>query len=966
MKHLLTLFAALSAITAVAADANSRILNSKSRSVLRPGRTESAAESEPAAPAAAPAAKASTAGSSFLEGTDIPLDTVFDVYGDLVKRSIIKDPETPDAKISFTPRKGEVLTNEDKIHAIEVLLKMNKIQLENYGDKFVLALPIDKLRSKGERIVPEDEELEDVEKVVSTMITFKNVPTDEAKTLLEGLKSQNAQLNVYERIGGILVTDTCRNILRMRELKAMIDVATPINEQVFHRQIQNASASDIKSALEEIVQESQKELEKQSKLVQAGRDNNVNRATQNTLLRRPGQQQNQPQQPANVESLVTSISSDADRGLIRGKVLIISDDRSNKLIIITSPANMKFFDEVIKSLDETVTPEMDVEVIRLKYAEAKDVADMINDLIGNASSNKSNSKGNTNQNAARGTSGNMTRGTTQNNNAARQTAAKQSNGESRAGELSKENVTVLADERINGLVVMARTVDMPTIHKIIESMDVKLSQVLIETVIIEVSLGDDLNTGVDWVNLNSSASTRPRTDSNGVAMYNYVNQDTGAVLQSIDRGSSFSTTETVGSGDSAVEKEYTWTKTGDALTTTARGVVDSVAAGGAYFLGGGSGGGASAVNAMSSVITNLTGSGINYIFKSKKLNLGAILHASKTDSHSKYLASPVVMTVDNKEAVINATRMRYLLKGFQTSGNSYSTMAVPDYEQKELGIEIKATPKINPNGTVMLKVEEKYSQVSGSQTIQYSSGSSSGSAGSLQDVAVPTTVTREMSADVLLENGETVIFSGLTETSTTESETGIPFLKDIPWIGKWLFSSVTESESRNELLVFMTPYVLDDSESASSEAERRKNALSDPRPWDDHGWSPSKLADPVAKKEVMRRLKEEAKKQNEERATRLAIEKWKLDRAKELEGLDKSEREFWIDAHRDELEKDERKEFDKDLESMSKEDLVKLATEQREKLLDKANEKIDANTENLQRENERGRLDAEREKTAVQ
>ena len=104
--------------------------------------------------------------------------------------------------------------------------------------------------------------------------------------------------------------------------------------------------------------------------------------------------------------------SDADRGMIRGKVIMMSDERSNKLIVITQKANMDFFDKIIEQMDVETTPDVKVEVIRLKYADAEEVSDMINDLIGNASGNKNSSKNNTNQNAQKGTSANVTSGTT--------------------------------------------------------------------------------------------------------------------------------------------------------------------------------------------------------------------------------------------------------------------------------------------------------------------------------------------------------------------------------------------------------------------------------------------------------------------------------------------------------------------------------------------------------------------------
>ena len=69
----------------------------------------------------------------------------------------------------------------------------------------------------------------------------------------------------------------------------------------------------------------------------------------------------------------------------------------------------------------------------------------------------------------------------------------------------------------------------------------------------------------------------------------------------------------------------------------------------------------------------------------------------------------------------------------------------------------------------MLTVEEKYTQLGKEESIQYSSSNGANGAGGLQAVQVPTTVTREMKSDVILENGQTVVFGGLTETSVSES-----------------------------------------------------------------------------------------------------------------------------------------------------------------------------------------------------
>jgi type II secretory pathway component GspD/PulD (secretin) len=816
------------------------------------------------------------------------------------------------------------------------------------------------------------------------MISFKSVATDEAQKALENFKSDTGILNVFERTNSILVTDTWQNIKRMEEIAKSIDISSPVLEQVFVYQVENASANDIKTALEQIVQESQKEQEKNGKTVQnsvASQPSVVRPTTLGgpRLLNRP----NQPEQPKPLESTVTSMS-DADRGMIRGKVLILADERSNKLVIITSKANYDFFEKVIKQLDVETTPDTVVKVYRLKYAEAEEVADMINDLIGNAPSSKSSSK--SNQNAAAKGQGGTTRVSTPTGATAATTTRKSANqrtGEAKAGELSKENTTVLADKRINGLVVMTNKELVPVVESIIEAMDVKLSQVLIETVIIEVTLGDELQTGVDWVMRGRGRKSEQVQRKNALGQPLYYTKRTTTSTDGTTSTSILSDVVPAGFTQTFKSADGTTTYTDEASTY---GVFDSVTSlvrdgfvnNGNFGLGGG--GGSTAASALLSTVMNVStnatsayfggatpiGSGINYILKSDKLNLAAIIQASKTDNHAKYIASPIVMTVDNKEATIEATESRKFYSGStSTSGYGSSNPTVTyNYSDKDIGIKIKVTPKINPNGTVMLEIEEEYSQLGAGQTVLVS-----GSNGGTGKENIDTALTRKMSADILLENMQTVVLGGLTETFTQEEETGIPILKDIPWIGKWLFGSVSQSENRKELLVFMTPYVLEEGEAAQAEALRRKRALSDTRPWDDHGWSASPIADPVSRKEQMRKLRDEWKNQDEERKTKLAIEDEKVRRAKALEQMSKEERKHWLEIHKDELDEADRDEELKELKEKMKskddetqEELRRLAADIRAKKLKAAEAEIKAADEAAQTDNEYKKLqDAKKE-----
>ena len=901
-----------------------------------------------------------------------PVDIVLQAYGERVGKTILKDPACPSANITLKSRQGQKLTDEEYLEAIETILEMNGVHLEPYGESFIRALPRKEVRKEGIPLIMDAEsKLGEKNRVVSMMIPFKNIPTDEAQKILEGLKSNNGILLVYERTNSILVTDTEQNINRMLEIVKAVDVATPVLENVFVRQIKHANAQEIQQAIQKIVEESQKEQEKNAKGVRAQQSQPppTRPSIAGGLLSRRGQQQNnQPAAPASNESLVMSIS-DADRGMIRGKVVIVPDERSNKLIFVTSKSNMDFFDKVIEQLDVETTPDTVVKVYRLKYALAEDVSDMINDLIGNAPSSKSSGKGNQNQNARQGGGGNLTRSTPA---ATPKKPANQRTGEAKAGELNKENTTVLYDKRINGLVVMTQKELVPVVEQIIESMDIKLSQVLIETVIIEVGLGDDIQTGMDWVQKGRQKVYRDTTDKKGNPLYY-----TERTITTTRNGSAYSSSKSylddlVPSGYSKSSSSTRTDSNNDTWETTITDVASSIAGtsaqvardgflnyytgGTATALGGGSSGGSQAYDIAAGVTSNVFGKALTFVFDSDKLGLSAIIQASKTDSRSKYIASPVVMTVDNKEATVDATENRQFITGWTAQSGSYgnSGQPTPNYTAKDIGIKLKITPKINPNGTVMLEVEEEYSQVSydGQSMLVPMNG-----VYTVQSVDIA--VERKMTADVLLEDGQTVVFGGLVETVKSESETGIPFLKDIPWIGKWLFGSVSQRESRKELMIFLTPYVLDDAAAAQAEALRRKKTMSDPRPWDDHGWSASELADPVSRKEQLRRLKDEWAKQDEERRTKIAIEKEKVERVKKLETLSKEERDLWLKMHKDELNEEKQKELEeKMLDKESQDELRKLAADIREKKLKEADNAEAAAEKEADQPNERAKLDA--------
>ena len=830
-----------------------------------------------------------------------PLEVLLYAYADVAGKILLPAPNLPKTQVTLKTFEDRELTKEQYLTAIEATLTMNGVVIEPFDKIFLRAFERKSVRTQGIRTameMPATNAVPEKGRVISQLIRLRHITAEEAQKALEGFKDPNGLFQVFERNNTILVTDTQENINRMLEVVRELDVANPVLEDVFVRQIQYAVATEIKTALETIVTESQKEGQQATSVPKASGAPGFTSARPATpqpgrllnLHNRPGLNKPEPA-PATPNVTMMAQVSDADRGMIRGKVLILADDRSNKLIIITTKTNMDFFDKVIETLDVETTPEVNVEVIRLKYAESEDVASMLNDLIGNGSSS-SQAKNNPNANAAK--NGAANRNLTQTRAGGAATRPQTTNptfsktAASTLGELNKDNIKILADKRINGIVVMARKADMKAVKEVIEDMDVKLSQVLIETVIVQVELGDDLQTGIDWVQRGRERKTRQAMDPLGAGMF-YLEKD-GKV------------TGLTGSKNSALADGYTLSSVPVLERFVSR---DGFFNNGSYMLGGGGGSGSSKLASLAGTLmdgvtnasqmtsyANPIGGGLNYLLKSDKLNIAAVIQASKGDSRTKVLASPILMTVDNKEATIEATDMIYLFSGYQYSGSTYSGSQVRNYEKRDIGLTVKVTPKINPNGTVMLTVEQTFETQGADQNVPNESGGTDPYA---------TVTTRKISSDVSVENRQTVVMGGLTKKTNAESESGIPILKDIPWIGKWLFGSVNQVEKRSELLVFMTPYVLDDAEAAQAEALRRKKTLSDPRPWEDNGWSTSPLADPVSKKEQLRRLNDEWRKQDEERRNQKAIEEAREKRAKKLAEMDAAERRAWAEKHEKEI-----------------------------------------------------------------
>ncbi len=162
------------------------------------------------------------------------------------------------------------------------------------------------------------------------------------------------------------------------------------------------------------------------------------------------------------------------------------------------------------------------------------------------------------------------------------------------------------------------------------------------------------------------------------------------------------------------------------------------------------------------------------------------LSAAQAEGRGEVVSSPKVITANQKEATIEqGVEIPYQ----QSASSGASTISF-----KKATLSLKVTPQITPDDRIILDLAVTKDSVG--KVIVTSGG-----------VNVPSIDTRQISTQVLVNDGQTVVLGGILETDMSETETKVPLLGDIPILGH-LFKNNTKSNNKAELLVFVTPKIL--------------------------------------------------------------------------------------------------------------------------------------------------------------
>jgi general secretion pathway protein D len=189
-----------------------------------------------------------------------------------------------------------------------------------------------------------------------------------------------------------------------------------------------------------------------------------------------------------------------------------------------------------------------------------------------------------------------------------------------------------------------------------------------------------------------------------------------------------------------------------------------------------------------------SGSGLAFAFFDEGKDLSAFFDLLATESSVKFLSTPQVMVLDNQTANIRVGDQIPVTTRSSQSTTNPDAPIVTEVQFRDTGTLLTVTPRINAGGQVTLEISQEVS-LPGTEPAVGGGG----------NVSI---AQRTINSSVIVQSGQTVVLGGLILENTNEGKSGIPVLMNIPLLGK-LFSSTSEDVFRTELIVTVTPRVVE-------------------------------------------------------------------------------------------------------------------------------------------------------------
>ncbi len=594
----------------------------------------------------------------------------------------------------------------------------------------------------------EGDDIPATDNFVTQIVNLENVNVSDISSVVKELAGPKARIIAYAPTNTLIITDAAYNIRRVYRIVMELDVAAP-KSRLEVIPIRYATASDVERILAEVFS-------------LASASSSSGGAAGAKADAGAGRRRKKDDAPAAAAS-ATNIGSE---GSYISK--IISDERTNSLIVMANDDAIKEIRDLLARIDVDIDPasRSQIHVIYLENAKATDISSVLTDLSGSGSGGGSRGGG------SKSSTGNRSSGSS--GSAGGRSGSGFGGGSSGGGGFGgggggfggkgppalpggagpegpgasgsssavaafDNGVRITADENTNSLVIIAAPEDYRVLKGVIDRLDIMRRQVFVEAVVLEVGSEDSLNIGLGY-----HAGTQ---NDDGSLMY----------------GAGGLGAATLGGIAGA-----TGLATGDALSGLAMGIFGK------------------------DLEVNVTGPDGSTTTVGIP-GFGIALNALAANAAVDILSNPSLLILDNEEAKINVGRN---VPFPVSSGRDNNGQPIVSFQREDVGITLKVTPQINEANFVTLDLTLEVAEV------EESSGGDASSGGFI-------TSKRNTENVVVVKDNQTIVIGGLIGTTQTEGRTKVPILGDIPLIGV-LFRGKSNTERKTNLLIFLTPHVINE------------------------------------------------------------------------------------------------------------------------------------------------------------
>lgn len=340
----------------------------------------------------------------------------------------------------------------------------------------------------------------------------------------------------------------------------------------------------------------------------------------------------------------------------------------------------------------------------------------------------------------------------------------------------------------NAMVLRSTTANLEQIKQIVENIDIQQQQVFIEAKFLELNDEAIKNLGVNWQMLQGYTI--------GAGNFNWSFDEQKSWSDSrndgLTQGDNRTRTDAINERYDILGQQYEESTTtieesppgsgnfvANTVVTPTRTLSDSL-------------------NMTRNVTANISKDFTRTFTEARSAVLGAddfrlVLSALRQMNGVSVVSNPKIIVANEEEAIIHiGTRERpFVSQVNQATPESAPVVTYNPGEPVDIGVKLSVTPTVNTLSNITVRIAPELTRLVGNATAP-------------NGQTYPIIGTKTIQTSFCLENKETVAIGGLTETTQNKNETKVPLLGDIPLIGKWLFSHVSDRKQQQETIIFVT------------------------------------------------------------------------------------------------------------------------------------------------------------------